>query len=34
MAAQCAALCGRDMKERWARAEDGLQLPLAASERP
>ncbi len=26
--------CGRDAKERWARAEDGLQLPLAALERP
>ena len=34
MAAECATLCGRDTKERWARAEDGLQLPLAASERP
>ena len=32
--AECAPLCGRDMKERWARAEDGLQLPLAALERP
>ena len=32
--AECATLCGRDTKERWARAEDGLQLPLAASERP
>ena len=26
MAAECAILCGRDTKERWARAEDGLQL--------
>ena len=34
MAAECATLCGRDTKERWARAEDGLQLPLAALERP
>ncbi len=34
MAAVCATLCGRDMKERWARAEDGSQLPLAALERP
>ena len=34
MAAECATLCGRDTKERWGRAEDGLQLPLAASERP
>ncbi len=34
MAAKCATLCGRDTKERWARAEDGLQLPLAALERP
>ena len=32
--AECATLCGRDTKERWARAEDGLQLPLAALERP
>jgi hypothetical protein len=31
---QCCTLCGRDAKERWARAEDDLQLPLAASERP
>ena len=34
MGPECATLCGRDMKERWARAEDCLQLPLAASERP
>ena len=34
MGAECTTLCGRDTKERWARAEDGLQLPLAASERP
>ncbi|OBQ31657.1 MAG: hypothetical protein AN484_28805 [Aphanizomenon flos-aquae WA102] len=34
MAVECATLCGRDTKERWARAEDGLQLPLAALERP
>ena len=34
MGAECATLCGRDTKERWARAEDGLQLPLAALERP
>ncbi len=34
MGGQCCTLCGRDAKERWARAEDGLQLPLAASERP
>ena len=34
MAAERATLCGRDTKERWARAEDGLQLPLAALERP
>ena len=34
MAAKCVTLCGRDTKERWVRAEDGLQLPLAASERP
>ena len=34
MAAECAILCGRDTKEGWARAEDGLQLPLAALERP
>ena len=34
MAAECATLCGRDTKETWARTEDGLQLPLAASERP
>ena len=34
MAAQCATLCGRDTNERWARAEDGLQLPLADLERP
>ena len=26
MAAECATLCGRDTKERWVRAEDGLQL--------
>ncbi len=34
MGAECATLCGRDTKERWARAEDGLKLPLAALERP
>ena len=34
MGAECATLCGRDTEERWAPAEDGLQLPLAASERP
>ncbi len=34
MAAECTTLCGRDKKEGWARAEDGLQLPLAALERP
>jgi hypothetical protein len=34
MAAECATLCDRDTKERWAPAEDGLQLPLAALERP
>ena len=34
MGAKCATLCSRDTKERWARAEDGLQLPLAALERP
>jgi hypothetical protein len=34
MAAECATLSGRDAKERWARAEDGLQLFLAALERP
>ncbi len=34
MGAECATLCGRDTKERWARAEDGLQLPLVALERP
>ena len=34
MAAECATLCGRDTKKRWERAEDGLQLPLAALERP
>ena len=32
--AERAHLCGSGMKEGWARAEDGLQLPLAASERP
>ncbi len=34
MGAECATLCGRDTKERWARAEDGLQLPISALERP
>jgi hypothetical protein len=34
MGAECATLCGRDTKERWARADDGLQLPLAVLERP
>ena len=34
MAAECATLCGRYTKERWSRAEDGLQLPPAALERP
>jgi hypothetical protein len=33
MGAERATLCGRDTKERWGRAEDGLQLPLAAMER-
>ena len=34
MGDECATLCGRDTKERWVRAKDGLQLPLAALERP
>jgi len=32
--AECVPLSGSRMKERWALTEDGLQLPLAALERP
>ena len=32
--AERAHLCGSGMKEGWALGDDGLQLPLAASERP
>jgi hypothetical protein len=34
MQAECVPLCGSGMKERWALTEDGLQLLLAALERP
>jgi hypothetical protein len=34
MRAECAPLCGSGMQERWAPAEDGLQLLLTALERP
>ena len=32
--AECVPLCGSGLKERWALAADGLQLLLAALERP
>jgi hypothetical protein len=31
--AECVSLCGSGMNEKWAPAEDGLQLPLAALKR-
>jgi len=34
MQAKCLTLCGSDMQERWALTADGLQLLLAALERP